>query len=377
MARQASVAETARARMVTELAAAMPGLSDRVRAAMSTVPREDFLPEGISIEQAYTDAPVTLAVEDGFPTSTASQPSVVAQMLEQLSVRSGDKVLEIGTASGYNAALLQHLVGPSGQVHSVEIDPELAAAARERLRRSAGSVTVHTVDGWAGVPDAAPFDRIIATVGVYDLSPHWLAQLREGGIVVVPLWLRPGVELSVAFHNEGGVLTGRSALHCAFLRLRGDHAGPDSYRMVSDTRFAIGESLSDDRLGTLQALLSAAPASTAAPTLPAHWYATVALRDHRAIQIFSLTDPPDISYGLFDPDRHGLALITGDHLQTYGNPDVGAELHAAISHTHPVDPSHWTIHAVPADRPGPPTTRPNAAVTITRRNFRYTIETDH
>ncbi|MBF6066078.1 protein-L-isoaspartate O-methyltransferase [Nocardia terpenica] len=371
-----SVAETARAHMVTELEAALPGLSERVRAALSAVPRERFLPEGLSVEQAYADAAVTLAVGDGFPTSTASQPSVVARMLDQLCVRTGHAILEIGTASGYNAALLERLVGGSGQVHSVEIDPELAATARERLRHLAGPVTVHTADGWAGVPAAAPYDRIIATIGVYDLSPRWLEQLRDGGILVAPLWLRPGVELAVAFRNDGGVLTSRSAFRCAFLRLRGEHAGPDSYRRVTETRFATGETLSDDRLDTLRALLAETPASTTISTVPAHWFATVALRDPRAIQIFSLTDPVDISYGLFDSERRGLAVVADDRLHTYGDPAVGVELREAITRSHPIDPSHWTIHAVPADGPTSPPARSISAVTITRPHFRYTIDTE-
>ncbi|MFI9402074.1 protein-L-isoaspartate O-methyltransferase [Nocardia sp. NPDC052316] len=365
----------ARAGMVAELQRTIAGLPDAIGAALSAIPREDFLPAEIPVELAYADKPVTLAVgDDGFPLSTASQPTMVAAMLEQLAVEPGDRILEIGTASGYNAALLQHLVGAEGQVHSIEIDPTLAAAAETRLRALGLPVSVHVGDGWDGLSSAAPFDRIIATVGVFDLSPRWLDQLREGGTLVAPLWLRPGIELSVRFSKTDGVLVGRSAVHCAFLRLRGEHAGPDSYRSITDTHFATCESLSAERLGILRMLLTTTPTTEPLPTLSQHWFATLALHDPRAIQVFTLADPVDISFGLLDADQHSLVLLGGDGLRSYGGPAARNELDTALAQLHPVDPAQLTITATPVAQLKSPALDQDSAVTIVRRHFRYTVE---
>ncbi len=364
----------ARAGMVAELQRTVAGLPDAIGAALSEIPREDFLPAEIPVELAYADRPVTLAVgDDGFPLSTASQPTMVAAMLEQLAAEPGDRILEIGTASGYNAALLQHLVGADGRVYSVEIDPSLATAAETRLRELGLPVSVHVGDGWDGLPAAAPFDRIIATVGVFDLSPRWHDQLREGGTLVAPLWLRPGIELSVRFSKTDGVLVGRSAVHCAFLRLRGEHAGPDSYRSITDTQFATCEGLSAQRLNTLRALLATTPTTEPIPTLSEHWFATLALHDPRAIQVFTLADPVDISFGLLDADQHSLVLIGADGLRSYGGPSARNELNIALAQMHPVDPAQLTITATPIDQPEPPPPDSESTVTIVRRHFRYTI----
>lgn len=367
-------ATDARARMVAGLNGIGSGLPGPVQAALMAVPREHFLPPEISLTQAYTDAAVILSLgADGFPASTASQPSVVAAMLEQLSVRPGDRILEIGTASGYNAALLHQLTGATGSVDSVEIDGELAATAAQRLGELAAPVSVHAADGWDGVPAAAPFDRIITTVGIFDLSPRWLEQLREGGILVAPLWLRPGVELSIAFHRSGDALVSRSAFRCSFLRLRGDHAGPDSYRKITDTRFATCEELPDDQLETLRALLTAPPEIRPAPALPEHWFAGLAVHDSRAIQVFTLSDQPEICHGLFDAETGGLALVAANELRVHGNPAIAAEFHTALSRSRPLDPARLTIRAVPSDAPR---SAGQSAVTIPRRHFRYLIDTE-
>ena len=123
-------------------------------------------------------------------------------MLEQLSLSSDDNVLEVGTGSGYNAALLGAIVGAGGRVRTIDVDEDLVARAQEHLR-SAGSVNVRAIagDGWSGSTHDAPYDRIEITVGVWDISPAWIDQLGADGIIVVPLWLRAGVQASIAFRR--------------------------------------------------------------------------------------------------------------------------------------------------------------------------------
>jgi protein-L-isoaspartate(D-aspartate) O-methyltransferase len=226
-----------RDRMVAGLTASGQPVSAAVAEAMRVVPRHLFLPE-VPAERAYTDeAIVTRRDPDGQPTSSSSQPMIMAIMLDQLQLEPGQRVLEIGAGTGYNAALMKYLVGPDGIVVTVDLDEVVAAEARQHLA-TAGypDVTVVAADGAAGYPPQAPYDRIIATVGVSDLAPGWLAQLAPGGRIVVPLDLR-GSQRSVAFERsaaEPGVWQSRSVVPCGFMRMRGPMAGPERTRVTDD-----------------------------------------------------------------------------------------------------------------------------------------------
>jgi len=218
-----------RERLATRVLAAHRIGSERVAAALHAVPRHLFLPEQPP-EAAYRDdAIVTKRDEAGQPISSSSQPAIMAIMLDQLDLAPGLRVLEIGAGTGYNAALISHVVGPTGRVTSVDIDPDLVEAAREHLARAGfGEVVVACADGAWGYPERAPYDRIIATVGVSDLAPAWLRQAGPQARIVVPLDVR-GTQLSVAFERAGpGELwTNRSLAPCGFMRMRGSLAGPE------------------------------------------------------------------------------------------------------------------------------------------------------
>jgi protein-L-isoaspartate(D-aspartate) O-methyltransferase len=218
-----------RERLATRVLAAHRIGSDRVAAALHAVPRHLFLPEQPP-EAAYRDdAIVTKRDEAGQPISSSSQPAIMAIMLDQLDLTPGLRVLEIGAGTGYNAALISHVVGHTGQVTSVDIDPDLVEAAREHLARAGfGEVVVACADGAWGYPERAPYDRIIATVGVSDLAPAWLRQADPQARIVVPFDVR-GTQLSVAFERagRGGPWTSRSLAPCGFMRMRGSLAGPE------------------------------------------------------------------------------------------------------------------------------------------------------
>jgi protein-L-isoaspartate(D-aspartate) O-methyltransferase len=220
------------AAMLAEVRVHGGGASAAVREALLEVPRHLFLPD-VPLEAAYRDqAIVTKRDSRGIPISSSSQPAIMALMLDQLGIQPGQRVLEIGVGSGYNAALLAHLVGPAGTVVSVDIDPEVAQTA-EALLAGAGYSRVRVVcaDGADGYPPAAPYDRIIATVGVWDLAPAWLAQLAPGGRLVVPLDLR-GAQVSVALERAGGPWASRSVVGCGFMRMRGKLAGPEQSHLL-------------------------------------------------------------------------------------------------------------------------------------------------
>ena len=205
----------------------------RVEAAFRAVPRHLFLPD-VPLADVYRDQAIPTKTVDGEAVSSSSQPEIMATMLEQLGLEPGLRVLEIGAGTGYNAALMAHIVGASGAVVTVDIDQDLVDGARAHLAAAGfGSVRVVLGDGGLGHPDGAPYDRIILTVGAWDVAPAWWAQLRPGGRLVLPLAVG-GSQKSVAFVRAGDHLVSASVKDCVFIRLRGAFAGPT-------TRVALGD----------------------------------------------------------------------------------------------------------------------------------------
>jgi protein-L-isoaspartate(D-aspartate) O-methyltransferase len=203
------------------------GLTDpRVAAAMLEVPRHVFLP-GVGLAEAYADNAVVTRYREGLPVSSASQPAIVAVMLEQLNPPIGGSVLEIGAGTGYNAALLSALVGPSGRVVTIDIDPDVAVEAGNHLSEAgAANVEVICGDGAAGWPERSPYDAIIVTAGASDLAPQWLSQLAPAGRLVVPLSIR-GVQQCVTFARADGHLRSIAVCEAGFMPLTGAMANAD------------------------------------------------------------------------------------------------------------------------------------------------------
>ena len=201
----------------------LPGFSRWDPATSSPVPVEfdPARPSENSLGIIYSDQALGTRFRDGLPSSSSSQPSVMADMLEALALGPGMRVLEIGTGTGYNAALLAEIVGDEGSVVTQDIDRGIAAEATDALRAAGyGSVRVVARDGAEGVSEAAPFDRILVTVGCPDVSPRWQEQLTEDGRIVVPLehaGLHPLVTLTK--HDER--LGGRFFAWSAFIPIRG------------------------------------------------------------------------------------------------------------------------------------------------------------
>jgi len=225
------------------------------RELIAQVPREPFIPETIWIdvsavhsqsgftalskhdhprrwrELVTANEPVITQVDQGHtpvgdtgwsPSSSCSKPSIVADMLDALDVRPGQSVLEIGTGSGWNAALLCRRVGARGRVVSVEVDPLIAEGARAALAAAGYSPLVITGDGAEGYPAGALYDRVVVTAAVREAVPQaWLAQTRPGGLIVTP-WGTDycnGVMLTLRVGTEG-TATGRFSGDLAFMWLR-------------------------------------------------------------------------------------------------------------------------------------------------------------
>ena len=232
------------------------------RASFLAVPRHRFIPDTIWLsdgrslrplrrgedpqgwlDRAYDRDFVVIQVDDGNPendrgrdiTSSVSHPGVVAVMLAALDARPGMSVLEIGTGSGYNAALLAARLGAQ-HVTTIEVDPQLAAHARAALSTMGfDRVRVITGDGALGYPARAPYDRIISTAAVTEVPYAWVAQTRPGGLVLIP-WANayyPGGLLSLTV-GEDGTAAGGIVADVSFMWLR-DQRPPPTYSASIDT----------------------------------------------------------------------------------------------------------------------------------------------
>jgi protein-L-isoaspartate(D-aspartate) O-methyltransferase len=160
----------------------------------------------------------------------------MATMLEQLEVQAGHHILEIGAGTGNNAALLATLAGEEGQVVTIDIDNDLVTAAQEHLKM-AGFHQVRVVcgDGAFGYREAAPYDRIILTVGSWDIAPAWIDQLKPGGRLLLPLVVQGNVQQLVAFERTDTHLLSVSMRSGGFMPLRGVGAGPHTYMSLGPT----------------------------------------------------------------------------------------------------------------------------------------------
>ncbi|MFD0273370.1 methyltransferase domain-containing protein [Kitasatospora sp. NPDC127111] len=178
----------------------------------------------------YSDIPLTTQWDDGdhegdalgtTPSSSNSMPTMVFSMLQDLDVRPGDRVLEVGTGTGWNAGLLAHRLGGSNVV-TVEYDPDVAHHARENLARAGLKPVVVEDDGRSGWAEGAPYNRLIATCSLLEIPPAWLEQTAPGGVIVAPFGTEYGGEqiVRLTVGADGTSASGRFTRGSAFMRLR-------------------------------------------------------------------------------------------------------------------------------------------------------------
>lgn len=312
---------------------------EAVASAFRSVPREPFLP-GVPLERVYSDEAIVTKTEGGVPISSSSQPAIMAIMLEQLDVRPGMQVLEIGAGTGYNAALLQRLAGETGRVVTVEIDPEVTEWARARLA-AAGYPEVVVVwgDGADGYDAAAPYDRIELTVGTAEIAPAWVDQLREGGVLVLPLWIN-AAQVSIALEKRDGWLRSRSIQPCGFMRIRGKLAGPDQFvPLMPGVTAAVPRS--DLPLPLVRDLLRQAPRRERWPGgNPTGFFFCAMVWGGPAVALWS-EDAAEVGFsggrfGYLDADEPGLCLLPAwaeqeaePEVLVYGAPAARDRLYAA------------------------------------------------
>lgn len=374
-------AETLRTRLVRDLRAGGILRDAAVARALLAVPRHLFLP-GVPLREAYADIAVPTRWQDGAPISSASQPAIVAIMLEQLRITTGMRVLEIGAGTGYNAALLAELVGPGGAVTTLDIDRDIVDDADAHLA-AAGYSEVHaiTADGASGWPANAPYDRVILTAGAADIAPAWYDQLAEGGLLVLPLWLG-GAQASVAFRKREGALRSESIAACGFMRLRGEEAGSERAVSLPRGRQLFAEDA--ERIADpIAALLRTRPRLRlwTRPTQPilqrlgvtGHRIVTLYTQKHgaqrqrtRARQGVLVEGPDGPSLALFAISQR-LVLYFGGDAAERALRDAGGEGSGVMAA--PIE--RWRIVAYPLAQT--PAAVPPGALRLTRRRFAYDI----
>lgn len=177
--------------------------------AMRTVPRDLFVPDEVR-DQAYTDGP--LPIGEG---QTISQPYIVAYMTQALELKATDRVLEIGTGSGYQAAVLGEIVD---SVYTIEIVEHLGKIARERLKDLGyDNIKAKIGDGYHGWKERGPFDAIIVTAGAAEIPVPLLDQLKEGGRLIIPLGANNSIRQLVLVHKKNGKIKSRNLIPVRFV----------------------------------------------------------------------------------------------------------------------------------------------------------------
>jgi protein-L-isoaspartate(D-aspartate) O-methyltransferase len=356
-----------RRRLVRELESASAIRSDAVREAFLTVPREIFIPavsDERGIAAVYEDEAYPTKTDlHGDAISSSSQPQIMALMLEALRLAPGDRILEIGAGTGYNAALISEIVGSKGAVTSIELDPVIAAEARAAVRTAGRNANVVSGDGRDGWEPDAPYDRIIATASSLDVPRAFLDQLREGGLLVMPLRITdalPFRQLVVTFERVGRSFRSVGVIPGGFMRLRqrpDDPSLPWPEARVQETRNASVHtvaSLSGSTLSRLSpevrrrllAMLLSSPRSRALGvriSRRSQWdleaFVTLAAPEERLLGCVreDLTDLLLFSAALpaiVDPDGPGLAYLAGSkiisRIDAHGHGAAGRLLHHVV-----------------------------------------------
>ncbi|MBM9506466.1 ATP-grasp peptide maturase system methyltransferase [Actinacidiphila acididurans] len=247
--------------------------SPRLRAAVEAVPRELFLHPGVFLDEGGAWRPVTAAGTDpgewlkiaysydtlttqldghltadqasgpvqGVPTSSSTTPATVVGMIESLEAEAGHRVLEIGTGTGYSAALMCHCLG-ADNVTTIEVDPEVAQRADAALETAGFSTWTVTGDGLLGHPRNAPYDRVIATCAVRRIPHTWVRQTRPGGIVLSTVGSWPyGTGLAKVTVDGNGNAQGRIIGRSSFMQARAQAVVPVAGDLSARTAYADGE----------------------------------------------------------------------------------------------------------------------------------------
>jgi protein-L-isoaspartate(D-aspartate) O-methyltransferase len=320
------------------------------------------------LDLVYSDeALVTRLDRDGQPSSSTSQPSLVAIMLHLLDLCEGMRVLEIGAGTGYNAALMAELVGDPALVTTIDIQAEVAADAQRLLSASGyGDIRVLCRDGTEGAPEHSPFDRIVATVGCPDISWRWVNQLAADGVMLVPLQHGgPNSDPLVRLRpSEAGGMEGRVVAWSGFMSLQGDKAAFLWPELVDDETTP-----PDDHFDLFPALSDAPRTMDSYRAGKRAWWDFayfLALEDPRTHfgRVLALVDP--------NGDR---VVLKGDGIRLWGGGTLFDDLVAAYQSWESLGSpalTEWRVHMTPRTN-SPPDYDPETATWVLTRPTSWQI----
>ncbi len=278
----------------------------------------------------YADRPLVLFGEDDENIlSTISQPSFVLRMLDMLQLEPGQSVFELGAGSGWNAALMGHLVGPQGRVFSLEIIPEVARAAAEAVRTAGiANVNIVAADGGDGYAGGAPYDRAIFTAGAYDLPRAFNDQLGDGGLLMAVIKLEGGGDSLVVLRKTKDHFESVDSMSCAFVQLRGKHQMEDLEPVDLNTLPEWPE-LKEQEISRTRFWWGGKGQETLAwRTMGIRFFLGISEPCFRAFKTGKTAGRPleDHCFGLWDRERRSLVLANEDWLIAYGNVSAREQL---------------------------------------------------
>lgn len=308
-------------------------------------------PDSEHLKLIYTNKSLITRISDGKPSSSTSEPMLMAHMLELLALSPKLKVLEIGTGTGYNAALISEVVEDQTLVVSVDIQEDVITQTK-RLLSNAGYPKINLVlgDGFYGVEEEAPYDRIIATVGTQDLSPYWVAQLSTSGFMILPLY-HGGWNPLVKVWWQDGILKGKVLGISGFMPFQGNEFAYNPSPLGSMTSFPAIEEFEELPLfDDLEAEHNRNPLMWSA--FPIGFQYFIAVCDSRAVWGMK---PP--GYGLYD-EQEGIILVSPQKncILLKGNRKLYERLHELYenwSHLGKPNPFDYDIEFLPKSKAAP------------------------
>jgi len=282
------------------------------------------------LKEIYADGPLILFGDDDSElASTISQPSLVLRMLDLLRLGSGQNVFELGAGSGWNAALMGRLIGPSGHVYSSEIIPEMANRAASAVQNTGiGNVSILEADGSEGYAAGAPYDRAIFTAGTYDLPRPFYDQVKNGGFILIVIKTEGGGDCLFLLKKAGDHFESIDSMLCAFVSMTGKHAS-EGLEPIYLERMPDWAQLSKQQLATTPFWWSGKGKESFA-------WRTWGIRSYLAITepLFRVFKPEKTAgspyeesyFGLWDESGKSLVLAKEDCLISYGTPSAKERL---------------------------------------------------
>lgn len=365
--------------MVDRMKASGAIRSSAVEAAFRKTLRHVFLP-GVGLDFVYSgQAVVTRADPKLGVTSSSSEVFVMGPQLEALDVRPGMRVLEIGAGTGYNAALLDELVGANGGVITIDNQPDVANDAREHLAAAGHErVRVMAGDGYEGYTDGAPYDRIILTAGARDVPTPLRDQLGRDGLLEVPMRFTNATQFVVVFRRDGDALESVKVVPGWFMPLRSERQPLEESVAVGDTWEMWLTSARDGDARVISELLRTEPAIEL--TRPVSPYVQTGLAGLVERDWITLRQKQrgGMWYGVFDREARALALLTPisspdgtprTALLQYGGTAAAKRIDAAVEALAVTAIDRLRVRAVPRERP-----RPDGDAVFERANFNYAID---